>query len=293
MGIDIVPCDATLGATVTGVTLSRLDDRGWHQLLDAFHTYGVLIFPGLHPTHDEQIALSKRLGPLEPVGRTVGGGEPDIVRISNLDADGNINHDPASPSMRLVIGNMDWHADSSFRVPPARSSMLSCEVASSAGGETEFSDLRAAYDMLDDAARERFEDCVVTHSYVHSQGAVGGLDSVNFTPEQRASLGPTERPLIDVHPVTGRRSLCIGRHAYRISGMADADAQALIAQLLDEACRPPRTITHAWQPGDLVWWDNRCVLHRARPWDYTEPRVMWHTRIAGDIAEGIAHTAPV
>lgn len=284
MGITVVPADATLGAFVHGVALGELTDAEWHTLLDAFHTYGVLIFPGLHPTHDEQIALSKRLGALEPVGRTVGGGEPDIVRISNLDADGNINTDPASPSMRLVIGNMDWHADSSFRVPPARASMLSCEVASSTGGETEFADLRAAYELLDDSTKDDFASRTVTHSYVYSQGAVGGLDSVNFTPEQRASLGPTERPLIDVHPVTGRPALCIGRHAYRVSGMADDDAQALIATLLDDACQPPRMLTHRWQPGDLVWWDNRCVLHRARPWDYTEPRVMWHTRIAGDAA---------
>lgn len=284
MGIDIVPCDATLGAFVHGVALGELTDAEWQVLLDAFHTYSVLIFPGLHPTHDQQIALSKRLGALEPVGRTVGGGEPDIVRISNLDADGNVNDDPGSPAMRLVIGNMDWHADSSFRVPPARASMLSCEQASSTGGETEFADLRAAYELLDDATKQDFASRTVTHSYVYSQGAVGGLDSVNFTPEQRASLGPTERPLIDVHPVTGRPALCIGRHAYRISGMTDDEAQALIARVLDDVCRPPRTLTHRWQVGDLVWWDNRCVLHRARPWDYTEPRVMWHTRIAGEVA---------
>ena len=282
--MEILPSDATLGATVRGVALGRITDAEWPAVLDAFHTYGVLVFPGQFLSADEQIALSRRLGTLEPVGRTVPNGSPDIVRIANLDADGNVIADPAADAMRLVIGNMAWHSDSSFRVPPAKASMLSCEIAASAGGETEFADMRAAYDALDDDTRDLLEGRLVTHSYLYSQGAVGGLDSLNFTPEQRAGMGPTDRPVIHVHEVTGRRSLCIGRHAYRLSGMADDAAQALLDELLDAACRPPRVLRHQWQPGDVVWWDNRCVLHRAQPWDYTEPRVMWHTRIAGDAA---------
>ncbi len=281
MGIEIVPSNATLGATVLGVRLAHITDAQWQELLDAFHAYGVLIFPDQHLRHDEQIAFSRRLGVLEPVGRTVVGEPPEVVRISNLDADGAVNTDPDSAAMRLLTGNMDWHADSSFRVPPARASMLSCERPTSTGGETEFADMRAAYDALDDDMRTFLDGRLVTHSYLYSQGNVGGLDSLNFTPEQRSSMGPTDRPVFDAHPVTGRRALCVGRHAYRLSGMADAAAQTLLDQLLADACRPPRTITHRWSAADLVWWDNRCVLHRGRPWDYAEPRVMWHTRIAG------------
>jgi alpha-ketoglutarate-dependent taurine dioxygenase len=224
------------------------------------------------------------------VGRTVVNGVPDIVRISNLDADGAVHTDPDSDAMRLLIGNMDWHADSSFRVPPARASMLSCERPATTGGQTEFADLRAAYDALDHDTRELLAGRLVTHSYLYSQGTVGGLDSLPFTPEQRASMGPTERPVIDVHPVTGRPALCIGRHAYRLSGMADDEAQGLLDQLLADACRPPRVFSHTWQAGDLVCWDNRCVLHRARPWDYTEPRIMWHTRIAGEAPPSVGQT---
>ena len=282
MGIEVVPSSATLGATVHGVALARISDAEWRVLLDAFHTYGVLVLPDQHLCNDDQIAFSRRLGVLEPVGRTAANGPPDIVRISNLDADGSVDADPGSAAMRLLIGNMDWHADSSFRVPPARASMLSCERPASTGGETEFADMRAAHDALPEDQRRLLEGRLVTHSYLYSQGTVGGLDSLNFTAEQRAGMGPTERPVIDVHPVTGRPSLCIGRHAYRLSGMPDDDAQALLDQLLSAACRPPRVLVHRWRAGDLVWWDNRCVLHRARPWDYAEPRLMWHTRIAGE-----------
>jgi alpha-ketoglutarate-dependent taurine dioxygenase len=228
--------------------------------------------------------VSRRLGALEPVGRTAPGGDPDIVRISNLGDDGSVNDDPDSAAMRLVIGNMSWHSDSSFRVPPAKASILSCERASSAGGETEFADMRAAYDALDDDLRRTLDGRLVTHSYLYSQGSVGGLESLHFTPEQRAGMGPTDRPLINVHGVTGRRSLCIGRHAYRLSGMADDDARVLLDDLLAFACRPPRLMLHEWRAGDVVWWDNRSVLHRAHPWNYAEPRIMWHTRVAGDAA---------
>ena len=282
VGIEVVASDATFGATVHGVALAHVTDAEWQVLLDAFHTYGVLVFHDQHVRHDEQIAFSRRLGALEPVGRTAVNGVPDIVRISNLDVDGAVNADSDSAAMRLLIGNMDWHADSSFRVPPARASMLSCERPSSTGGETEFADMRAAFDALGDDVQRLLDGRLVTHSYLYSQGAVGGLDSLNFTTEQRAGMGPTERPVIDVHPVTGRRALCIGRHAYRLSGMADDDAHALLDELLADACRPPRVLVHRWRAGDLVWWDNRCVLHRARPWDYAEPRIMWHTRIAGE-----------
>jgi alpha-ketoglutarate-dependent taurine dioxygenase len=293
VGIDIVACDATLGAVVSGVHLARIDDRTWRELVDAFHRHGVLIFPAQHLGREDQIAFSRRFGSLEPVGRTVTGGHPDIVRIANLDADGTVRADPGSDALRLLIGNMDWHADSSFRVPAAKASMLSCERPASAHGETEFADMRAAYDALDPATVRLLEGRLVTHSYLYSQGAVGGLDSIDFTPQQRAGMGPTDRPVIHVHEVTGRRSLCIGRHAYRLSGMSDAEAQVLLDRLLADACRPPRTISHTWQAGDLVWWDNRCVLHRARPWDYTEPRVMWHTRVAGDAASPAGHTTAI
>lgn len=280
MGLTVAPCPATLGAVVTGVALARLTDAEWGQLVEAFHSYGVLIFPDQHLTNDEQVEFSLRLGPLEAVGGRTPGARPEISRISNLNADGSVNRDETTASMRMVIGNMDWHADSSFRDPPAMASILSCHVAAPAGGETEFADMRAAYDALDPATRDRLEGRLVSHSYLYSQGKVGGLEAT-FTPEQRANMGPVQHPVLRVHPATGRRSLFIGRHAFALSGMPDAEAQTLLESLLAWACQAPRVYTHRWSEGDVVMWDNRCVLHRARPWDYQHPRVMWHTRVAG------------
>lgn len=278
MALDVEPCDATLGAAVRGVSLGALTDAEFTEVLDTFHSFGVLIFPDQHLTADEQVEFSLRLGSLEAVGPEA---SPHIKAIANVRNDGSIVSDLTSPSMKVMLGNMGWHSDSSFRTPSSKASVLSCVVAPPAGGETEFADMRAAYDDLDPALRARLDGRLITHSYLYSQGAVGGLDA-NFTSEQRANMGPTDKLVFNVHPATGRRSLFIGRHAYRLSGMPDDEALALLDELLGWACQPPRTYLHRWTPGDTVMWDNRCVLHRARPWDYTHARVMQHTRIAGD-----------
>jgi alpha-ketoglutarate-dependent taurine dioxygenase len=268
--------------------LRALDDATWRAIEDAWHEHGVLIFPGQHLGNDEQVAFSRRLGQLE---RLAASNTPttrvDISRISNLKADGTLVTDEAEPSARMIIGNMGWHSDSSFRPVSAKASLLSAHVLPSAGGDTEFADMRAAYDALADDVKVRLEGLVATHSYAYSQGKVGGLEQV-FTPEARAAMIDVEHPLVRVHPATGRKSLFIGRHVYRIRGMDDADAQALLEELLDAACRPPRVYVHRWKVGDLAMWDNRCVLHRARPWDFHEPRVMFHTRVAGDGANEYA-----
>ena len=276
--LDIDPCGATLGAVVRNRRLGALTDHEFGDVLDAFHSFGVLIFPDQHLSAPEQVEFSLRLGSLEAVGSAA---SPHIKAIANMRNDGSIASDLESPSMKVMLGNMGWHSDSSFRTPSSKASVLSCVVSPPSGGETEFADMRAAYDDLDAALRERLGGVIATHSYLYSQGAVGGLDA-NFTPEQRANMGPTDRPVFNVHPATGRRSLFIGRHVYRLSGMADEDAVALLDELIEWACQPPRTYLHRWTPGDAVMWDNRCVLHRARPWDYTHARIMQHTRIAGD-----------
>lgn len=281
MAIEVTPSTATLGATVRGVSLAHLDEAAWTALLDAFHEHAVLVFPEQFLTRDEQLAFSKRFGPLELVGRSTPGSSPDIAQVSNRCADGTISTDPHSVSMRVLLGNMDWHADSSFRTPPAKASMLTCECAAPQDGETEFADMRAAYDALDEERRTFIEGRIVTHSYLYSHGKLGGLEADTFTAEQRATMGPADRPIIAQHEVTGRRTLCIGRHAHRLSGLADRDASRFLDELVEWACRAPRVLRHEWHAGDAVLWDNRSVLHRARPWNYDEARVMWHTRIAG------------
>ena len=128
------------------------------------------------------------------------------------------------------------------------------------------------------ARRERIGGLCSYHSIAYSQAKAGFDTRLGYGMDEAAQL----RPLVKVHPVTGRPSLFIGRHAHAIPGLSPAESDALLAALLELACRPPRVYRHRWEPGDLVVWDNRCVLHRAREWDLAEPRVMLHTRVRGD-----------
>lgn len=143
--------------------------------------------------------------------------------------------------------------------------------------------MRAAWDALAPEAKQRIEALAAHHSLVHSQAKIGETTPGSLKYGYEGHDAPL-RPLVKRHPVTGRCSLFIGRHAYGIRGLAEAESERLLDELLEFACQPPRVFRHRWQVGDVAIWDNRCVLHRARPWDPAEPRVMHHTRIAGDPA---------
>jgi alpha-ketoglutarate-dependent taurine dioxygenase len=243
----------------------------------AFHEHAVLVFPGQHLEANEQVAFARRFGAIEYIVPDF-----DTVPISNRRRDGTLLGDD-EPTMQILRGNEGWHTDSSYMPLAAKASVLSAEVVPSRGGETEWADMRAAYEALDPATRERIGKLAAYHSLRYSQQRIGqtrtGGFGYGFSVEK-----PPLRPLVKVHPVTGRPSLFVGRHAYGIPGLAPEESERLLDHLVDFACRPPRIHGHAWAPGDIVIWDNRCVLHRARPWDHAEPRVMHHTRIAGDPA---------
>jgi alpha-ketoglutarate-dependent taurine dioxygenase len=270
--VEVTPLDSTLGATVTRVRLAALEDAEWAAIERAFHDHAVLVFPGQHVSSEEQVAFARRFGPIEVLFEGY-----DAVPISTIDRSGDVMA-PEHPVMQVVRGNQGWHTDSSYMPVSAKASMLSAKVVPSSGGDTEWADMRAAYDALDDATRARIDDLCAYHSIAYSQ-ARAGFDSVlGYGMDQPEQL----RPLVKVHPVTGRPSLFIGRHAHDVPGLAPEASESLLDELLDHACRPPRVYRHSWQPGDLVVWDNRCVLHRAGEWDLGEPRVMRHTRVAGD-----------
>jgi alpha-ketoglutarate-dependent taurine dioxygenase len=279
----IEPTDATLGAVVTGVSLADLDAPTWSTLHEAWLEHALLIFPGQHLSNAQQIAFAQRLGPIERIG----GGE--IVAISNVRDDGTVRaHEPAEwdAMMKIIVGNMAWHADSTYMPVMAKGAVFSGEVVPPAGGETGFADMRAAYDALDDATRALVHQRSAHHSLVYSQSKLGHVHSaqsayIGYGMDQESA---PLRPLVKIHPETGRPSLLIGRHAHAIPGM-DADAsERFLEGLVDWACQPPRTYHHQWEAGDVVLWDNRCLLHRAMPWDLALPRVMWHSRLAGDAA---------
>lgn len=169
--------------------------------------------------------------------------------------------------------------------------MLSALVVPSRGGETEWADMRAAWDALDDETRDRVEGLSAYHSLYQSQARIG-YEIETGAGYGYHTKGAPLRPLVKTHPATGRKALFMGRHAFRILGMEDGEARALFDNLTEEACRPPRTLRHRWRPSDVAAWDNRRVLHRARPYDFSEARILRHTRVAGDPATELAETGP-
>ena len=276
----IEPLPATLGATVTGVKLGALDDAAWNGIEEAFHAHALLVFPDQHPSSDEQVAFARRFGEIEQIFADM-----DIVPISNQAQDGSLLDDDDA-IMQILRGNEGWHTDSSYMPLAAKASVLSAHVVPPAGGETEWADMRAAFDALDEATRERIAGLSAYHSLRYSQARIGDTG-----PGIGYGYGDFEtplRPLVKIHPVTGRPSLFIGRHAHGIPGLEPEASQKLLDELLEQACQPPRVVRHTWRPGDVAVWDNRCVLHRARPFDHRRPRVMKHTRVRGDPASELA-----
>ena len=246
--------------------------------------YAVLVFPAQQLTDEQQMAFTLNFGALED---TKGGNvtKPEQKRlpagmadVSNLDRDGK----PLARDDRrrmFNLGNQLWHSDSSFRATPAKYSILSGRVVSTSGGHTEFADMRAAYDALDDATRHEVEDLVCEHSLIYSRGVLGFDD---LTAEERAMFRPVRQRLVRTHPVTGRKSLYLSSHAGTILGWPVPEARAFLRDLTEHAVQPSFVYVHRWQPFDLVMWDNRQTMHRVRRFDGTQVRDMRRTTVGGD-----------
>ena len=276
--MNIVPSTATLGATVTGIRLNALSEDEWRVIEDAFHEYAVLAFRDANLTESEHIAFSRRFGALE---RTLSQrtDKPEISLLSNVAKDGEI----AKPDDNLGLflkGNRYWHTDSSFKEVPAKASLLRAVEVPDTGGDTEWADMRAAWDALDPDTQQRLEGLVAVHSYAYSQGKVGGIALLDK--REQDALPPVRQPVVRVHPATGRKNLYVGRHASHVLGMPRDEGRALLERLTEDACQAPRIFRHHWRAGDIVAWDNRCVLHRGHPWPFDQPRVMKRTTVAGD-----------
>jgi len=198
--------------------------------------------------------------------------------VSNLGKDGR----PMARESRqrlFNLGNMLWHSDSSFRAVPAKYSLLSARVVNPTGGNTEFADMRAAYDALDAETKALVEDLVCEHSLMYSRGSLGMQD---YSDEERLMFRPVRQRLVRTHPVSGRRSLYLSSHAGAIVGMPMAEARILLRDLTEHATQPRFVYVHGWRPWDLVMWDNRQMMHRVRRYDESQPRDLRRTTVAGD-----------
>jgi alpha-ketoglutarate-dependent taurine dioxygenase len=274
---DVQPVDASFGAVVTGINLPALDGPTWKAVHDTWLDYALLIFPGQFLKKDEQIAFAKRFGPLEF----------EMGAVSNVREDGTlrIEADEGDDVVKILKGNEGWHADSTFKPIQAKGAVFSAEVVPTSGGHTGWADMRSAYDALDPATKAKVGRLSAYHSLHYSQSRIGHVPKKGTEDYRRLGFAGDEdvlRPLVKTHPDTGRKSLLIGRHAHDIPGFTPEESMQLLQELIDFACRPPRLYHHDWRPGDVVIWDNRCLLHQATPFDMTQPRIMWHTRIAGD-----------
>ena len=282
--LDIEPLDASFGAVVTGFRIAELDDASWRELYATWLRYALLVFPGQHLARAEQIAFARRFGSLEF----------EMATISNVKSDGTLRIEKDNDDMMKVLkGNMGWHADSTYMPVQAKGAVFSAEVVPSVGGRTGWADMRAAYDALDDIQRARVEPLSAYHSLHYSQSKIGHAPKDKGHDGEYSGYGFHDgpvplRPLVKTHPETGRKSLLIGRHAHNIPGMERGASERFLDGLVEFACQPPRVYHHQWTPGDVVVWDNRCLLHQSTPWDMTQPRVMWHSRIAGDPASETA-----
>ena len=268
-----VDCREPLGPDVVAAIEAGMDQ------------YAVLVFRDQRVTDEQQLAFTRQFGKLENYatpGHIKKASEsrlaPGIADFSNLDRTGGIMSDQDRVWFFKLADRL-WHSDSSFRPVPAKYSLLSGRVLPSWGANTEFADMRAAYDALDARTKAEVEDLVCLHSLLFSREAIGFTE---MTAEEKAAFQPVRQPLVRRHPVTGRRSLFLSAHAGAIEGWTIPEARMFLRDLTEFATQPRFVYSHEWRPFDLVVWDNRQTMHRARRFDRNEVRDVRRTTLAGD-----------
>jgi alpha-ketoglutarate-dependent 2,4-dichlorophenoxyacetate dioxygenase len=284
MALTIRKLHPLFAGEVTGVDLTKpLTGDEASAIEAAMDEYAVLVFPRQDITDEQQLAFARNFGEREDArGGTVARAEDarlttGLNDVSNLGKDGK----PLPRDHRIHLfnlGNCLWHSDSSFRPIPAKFSLLSARVVNPNGGNTEFADMRAAYDALDDDTRAEIADMICEHSLMFSRGSLGFVD---YTEEEKAMFKPVLQRLVRTHPVHGRKSLYLSSHAGAIRGMSVPEARVLLRDLTEHATQKQFVYVHRWSVHDLVMWDNRQTMHRVRRYDQSQPRDMRRATVAG------------
>jgi alpha-ketoglutarate-dependent 2,4-dichlorophenoxyacetate dioxygenase len=286
MPVVIASIPGAFAGEVAGVDCAApLDEADVRAIDMGMERHAVLVFRGQPLTDEQQIAFTRHFGELERYEtpghvrkreeERLGRG---IADFSNLTRAGAI----MSPEDRVwlfKLGDRLWHSDSSFRPVPAKYSLLSGRTIPVRGGETEFADMRAAYEALDSETKAEIEDLVCQHSLIYSRETIGFTE---LTPEEREHFRPVRHRLVRIEPKTGRKSLFLSAHAGAILGWTLPEARMLLRDLTEHATQPKFVYRHRWRVGDLVIWDNRTTMHRARSFDRNEVRDVRRTTLAGD-----------
>jgi alpha-ketoglutarate-dependent 2,4-dichlorophenoxyacetate dioxygenase len=289
MALQLSPLHPLFAAVASGVDLRRPPEAGAVREIEAaMDRYGVLVFRDQPLDQDQQIAFARAFGTLD-IGLRRATRQPhrfkyeELIDISNVAADGAIAPRD-SRKVASMVANQLWHSDSSFQSPAAKYSMLSAVVLPSWGGDTEFADLRAAYDGLPDEQRRELEGLVSEHYALHSRIMLGTTD---WSEDEKNVLPPVRWKLVRTHPGSGRKLLFVGVHARAIIGWTLPEARVMLSDLLEHATQRQFVYRHRWRVGDLVMWDNRCTIHRGRRYDLAERRELRRTTVM-DLEEAIA-----
>jgi alpha-ketoglutarate-dependent 2,4-dichlorophenoxyacetate dioxygenase len=288
MTVTFTPLHPVIGAECSGVDISQPLTPEEAAAIDAgMDRYAVMVFrQGVALTTEQQMTFTLNFGEVEAPYTQIQAAQgtrwnnPALSDISNISPSGGLL-DRDDRKRLSGLGNQMWHSDSSYKAVPARYSLLSAHVLPPEGGDTQFADMRAAYDMLDTKTKAQIEDLICEHSRIYSKGALG----IPFTEKELRDFAPVRQLLVRTHRVTGRKSLYLSSHAGRILGWPVPEAQILLRELTEHATQREFVYTHRWRIGDLVMWDNRTTMHRARRYDdMAYPRDLRRTTVTDGVA---------
>lgn len=288
MSMTFTPLTPHFAAEVAGIDLTRpLTPEQVRAIDDGMDRWGVLVFHDQRFDDDTQLAFSRNFGELEvSSGAEMSKPEdnrlrPEMADISNLTVHNALR--AADDRKRLgALGNRLWHSDASFRAVPAKYSLLSARIVPPSGGNTEFADMRAAYDTLDDATKAEVEDLITEHSGAYSREMIG-FPRADYGGDFQDKLKPVRHRLVRHDERTGRKTLYLSAHIGAIIGWPIPEARAFIRDLMEHATQRQFVYAHTWTVWDLVIWDNRTTMHRARRYnDLTDVRDMRRSTIRGE-----------
>jgi alpha-ketoglutarate-dependent 2,4-dichlorophenoxyacetate dioxygenase len=265
MAIKIRPLHDLFGAEIVGINVAKpLSSKEFFPISEALEAHSVLLFRGPVLLDEQQIALSEHFGHVQVAFKANQTGGSMFSRQSNINFETDEIFPPDHHRITFLKANMLWHSDSSYMDCGSLCSILAAREVPPAGGDTEVVSTRVAWEELPEGLKSRIENLSVVHSLSYARDK---MDMSILTDEARAAAPPVKHPLVQVNPKNGKKSMLIGAHAALIDGWSEEDSRKLLDELVERASPPQNVYSHGWQDGDVIVWDNRCVLHRATPFE--------------------------